>query len=209
MRTDIWERGVLFIVFVDFLTPLDDRLLLPLFVLGMIGLACLIGDARGRIFTQVKPSLWVIVVVPITVAFVILYGTVGLGTVVSGGVGGQNFADAIWRNSPTLAYLESLGPHVWVITNQPEITYLYTQQPTSHLPLHFDPSSLLPNTNYLVEINALRTQMAAKSASQVAVIVYWRVPNMPFYPSEAELRALSLDLLFQSEDGAIYRVPNP
>ncbi len=197
---------VVTMLFLDSSTPLDDRLLLPLFPLGTIALACLLSAMSTRYSARFGRALRIAGWAAFG-SFAVLYALAGLSTVAQGGTIGQNYADAHWVQSPLLAQIKTLKPGTLIITNTPEMPYLYATQPIEALPLRYDPTSLQPNVHYAEELAALRSELS----TQGALLVYWRETYRPYYPSEYELfTQLSLDPIFEANDGALYRIkPTP
>ena len=198
----IYVLGLLFsISLVDAAIPFDDRLLLPLFPISAIGLACLL-TAFGRRYTIAIGKYRTLLAVGrvLFALFAMAYGVIGLGTVGQGGATGQNYADAPWLQSPLLTSLKNLPAGMLIVTNVPEIPFLYAPRPTAHLPLRYDPHTLLPNPQYADEMATLNTELIAHTA----IIVYWR-ESAAFFPTEDDLRAqLSVSLVFDTPHGATY-----
>lgn len=186
------------ISFIDANTPLDGRILSPIFVCGLILL--IYGLA-----------LWI---VHMNASRLVVYGLVATGVVLLAGYllrdiplvtegfqQGIGFNSLGWRGSGTVARLSDLPANQVLYTNVPEVIYLYTSRGAASLPRKEILTTQQPNTAYGEEMERARDALARGEAA----VVYFTIPARSSPAEESELvDALGLCLLARTGDGAIF-----
>jgi 4-amino-4-deoxy-L-arabinose transferase-like glycosyltransferase len=201
---------VLFLVvsisFIDAATPLDSRILSPIYVAGMI-LGIWMAD---RVLTGLAESRWV--KTGFAVAFGLFVGVYVLRTVAwdmtwirrsyeeGGGYVGRQ-----WRESQIVEHLRSLPQNVMVYSNLPGAVYFLAGKPSTWVPEKFDDLSLKANGRYGIELNKMERDLRGGRA----VLAYFKKADRPHLPTIEELNAgMGLAILKDGEEGAIFRSPD-
>jgi hypothetical protein len=179
------------ITFVDAGVNLDSREFIPIYVAVVVGLAC--GLAPGR---TVKLAALLLVV-----GCGLRFG-IDSATQPAGG-----YLTPHWTHSPVLADVRALPTNAVIYTDAPDVLYLLDGRATSTVPETVDFSTLQTNPHFMAQIAEIRRTLS----SRPGYVVYIRgLGRQSFVPSEASLRRLlSLQLVKNTSDGAIYTVGPP
>jgi hypothetical protein len=186
------------ISFVDANTPLDYRILSPLYVSSIVLVFYLVGEylARYPKSLVLKTSLifWGI--------FMLAFNVSSGSTLIQEGYDqGIGYNSLTWSRSDIWNQVEQLSHETVVYTNAPEVIYFYTNRPAMSIPRKFESSKQQANADYFFDLEAMRIAIE----DQQAVLLYFSSINRPTLASEDELKAyLSLRVLVQVKDGTIY-----
>lgn len=187
------------ILFLDGTTPLDDRILLPLFApLLLLSIAALpaVSVRPLRMFcVPVAAGLGLLLLTNVARSAVYLRNSAASG---------RGYSAAEWRSSSIIRQLKSIPQEVPVYGTLPSSIRFLTNLPARQLPNIYNPRNRRRNPDYSREISAL----ADASKSTGIVVVYFR-GNRDWYPEAAEL-ATSCDLQLISKDdtGSLYMSSN-
>ena len=180
-------------------TPLDARILSPVFVTGMVLFLgwLLIWWQTPESSKGLKILIWIVG----SILF-IGYLVQGIGPLSNAYREGIGFNSLAWRHSATIAELNTFPPEVLLYTNMPEAILLHTGRAVNGFPTKFFSSDQMVNENYLAELEGMEKTLRERGG----YIIYFNRLNSPALPSEKELNELlALRLLDQFEDGAIYQ----
>jgi len=179
------------VMFFDAQTPLDRRILSPLYLSLSIWTIIKITTIAGK---ELRLA-WLMVAVVLTLANS-RTSLEWLKTLWSQGV---QFSSAAWRLSPTIQYIKTQRLKR-VYSNAPEAVFLLTGIPAAMLPMHTNAGTLSENPYYREEI--------AQMNSSGEVVVYFNAMNWRWYvPGEERLKTeLSLSQVAALTDGAVYRI---
>jgi 4-amino-4-deoxy-L-arabinose transferase-like glycosyltransferase len=182
----------------DASTPLDDRILSPLLVLGVVGV--LVGCST--ITTRTSRVRWLIV--GAVVGLSLLTVLRGAAKVVELRQDGQGYAGRAWSASQVIAWVADLDPGTAVYSNEMDALYLLAGRQAYQVPIRWDPVQAAPRDDYAEQLTA----MQARVRSGVAVLVLFNTlaGQQAFLPSEGEL-ADGLRVVQRSTDGVIYGAP--
>ena len=184
----------------DHHTPVDRRILSPVYATWVIIAGCLLANANRR-RTAVRTTVW-------TIALVLAVWSIGRGARLAHEQfrDGSGFAHRHWRESQTLAALRANVPHEqWVYTNAPGAMYLLTGRPfIIALPSKFSASSMRANPKYDGQLRRMRDDVESGRAVVVYLHRYAR-GRQRYNPTEQEVTALGFVPLARGNDGAIYR----
>lgn len=193
---------VLSISFLDVQTPLDNRILSPLYVAAVLFILCL----AQRLLCAPKWKARRLSALFVGLVLVFLCGSQLMQTASwlqyssSHGVG---YASSEWRHSPVIKYLEGLGPEVPVFTNGPDIIRLLTGRSAAMIPRKIDPDTAAPNSRYNDQLAAMGRLIREK---QGVVVYFSRIRWRWYLATEAEINEqLTLTLILKTEDGAVYQ----
>ena len=190
---------VLSVSFVDFYTPLDNRILSPLYaavlIVGLESLRRFLASADVSTLTR-RATIACLVVL------VLLQAARGADLVAVAYRDGIGFARRTWQQSKMLARVRTFPPGTVIYSNGADVIEMLTDHRASGLPARYDATTKIANPNYLAERQKIRTDLVASRG----VLVYFRRISREHHPTEAELRQkLHLRLVTENAEGAIYR----
>lgn len=185
------------ISFLDANTPLDTRILSPLYVvLLLLALFVLyqlffaLGQkrrVRGVVMAGVglflALSLWR------AIGWLNVHHQLGIG-----------FSSVAWQQSALVQEINALPPDTLIFSNSPEAVYLLSQRPAAALPKKVESTTRQFNVNYGADLSAIGERLA----SERGVVVYFYWLNRVNAPTEEELRIeLALRSVARTADGLI------
>jgi 4-amino-4-deoxy-L-arabinose transferase-like glycosyltransferase len=184
----------------DYHTPVDRRILSPVYAAWVIVAGCVLAEASRR-GNAVRMTAW-------TIALMLALWSIGRGARLAHEQfrDGAGFAHRQWRESQTLAFLKERVPQDrWVYTNAPGAMYLLTGRPSIiALPSKFSASSMRENPKYAGQLRRMRDDVAAGRAVVVYLRRYAR-GRQRYNPTEPELAGpIGFAVLAAANDGAIY-----
>lgn len=200
----ILNYGLLLIFSISFLdaqTPLDNRILSPVYVATVLLFLCLLHTLLSTLKLKERRVL------PFCAGMilVLLSGSQLMQTAswlkysYDHGVG---YASREWNQSRLLDHVKGLGPEVPIFTNGPDIINLLTGRPAYMVPKRIDPGTALPNNHYVYELARMRRELEEKNG---IVVYFHRITWRWYLPLESEMNEkLRLKLILKTEDGAIY-----
>jgi hypothetical protein len=194
--------AILYVAFVlvaiaiaDASTPLDERILLPIYVLGIIGLGGVaerwyVGHTRTRM-----------VATAVIVALVSLNVARAGAVVVRGSTTGVGYSADSWDHSEVLDYVRGLPPSALIVSNAPDVLWWRTGREACMVPRHTRPESHLEQSRYEGAMRHLHDLM-----QQGGVVVYLDDAEWRWYlPQESQVAAaLSLVPVARLRDGSVY-----
>jgi hypothetical protein len=186
--------GFLFvsISFFDAGTPLDRRILSPVYVCAVILAACLGHRLLARV--PMRPGRQaVLLVCGVLLVGVCLRAT--LNWMRTAASDGQDYASKAWAQSATMREVERFYRDRRIFSNAPDAVYIVT-------------GSL---ANMIPGLQPALYAAGGPTGAQGTVIVYFKAVNWRSYiPTETELtKSLPLTLLSSQEDGSIYSLATP
>ncbi len=118
---------------------------------------------------------------------------------------GYGYTSRAWRNSPTLAWIDSLPPGQVIYSNVPELIAFRNRRTAHLLPPRYNPTSRVPSARLADDIAALQAALR-----QGAVVVYFPSHAYPFLLSAADLeRTWRIPVLLRLRDGVVYGSKSP
>jgi hypothetical protein len=185
---------------VDANTPLDDRILSPVYLAGV----AVAGYALQAAWPGLRAAGWPRLAVAgalLVFAAVSAWRTGGLAA--SSGANGIGFYQTAWRQSPTLALVRALPETAAVYTNAPEAVYLHTGRAALRIPRQFSAVEQAENEQFEAELAAMTGQLAGGGR-----VVYFASVRGSARPTEAELaERLGLEVVARPADGTLYALP--
>jgi hypothetical protein len=182
---------ILSIFFADAHTPLDRRILSPLYLALSICAVTWIASNTARPLRFAWGALAVLIV-----ALNSWTSVPWLDMLSNRGVG---FSSALWRSSPTMQYLKTHKP-VSLYTNAPDPIFLLTGVPAMMIPRHIDPGTRAANPAYA-------SQMAQVKMSGGTVVYFRAITWRSYLPAEHRLQTeLGLLRIAELGDGAVYTI---
>ena len=191
---------VVSITFIDANTPLDDRILAPIFWGGAF-LALSLGM---RLAAHGPRSLRWILILGLTV-YTVGYGSQAVKFFREGFENGLGLNSRVWQRSATMAQVKRLPSGTPIYTSAAEAIYLHTNHPAQRLPRKIELVTGLANPEYEKSLQ----EMGERITRQNGVLVIFDFFKPAGYPPIDELRELlPLRVLITSADGTIYASEN-
>ena len=141
------------IIFLDILTPLNDRILSPIFLLLVLD-AALIGYLISSRFLKIGTILFFFSAL-VFIGFQ-TYRSINLGIGLR--TNGQGYSEANWRDSEALSYVCQL-PDEPIYSNDLPAIYFHCNRLAKPIPYPTNPASQFPNLAYQNEMEALEKDL--------------------------------------------------
>jgi hypothetical protein len=175
------------ISFFDAATPLDDRILSPVYVAGVVVTLWWARELRPVVAR--RPALArLLAAVLIVFTGAVLAQAARLGA--ASYSNGWGFSSTSWQGSPTIQRLKQLPETVLVYSNAPEIVYLQTGRAAHALPRQWSAMNQRPNPDYPTERAALERTLSREPA----VVAYFNGLRGEAAPGGAQTLAADLQL---------------
>ncbi len=183
------------ISFLDANTPLDDRILSPMLIVGIV-LAAYAVD-RGLSTLNSAAATTAVALAVTAVAFGAAFNS---GKLLSESYrGGLGFSNITWRQSALWAEIEQFPASAPIYSNIPEAVYIYTGRAALHLPKTELKTQKTRNKNYRAEMRQMQETLAAEHG----LLVYFnRLSGRT--ANQADINTLPLTEVFRANDGVIY-----
>lgn len=197
--------GFLFVSlsFFDANTPLDNRILSPIFVSLMFLFLFILGEF---FYTSRRTRYPEIALYGIGAFVMIAYGVSAIHFVSNSYLNGIGFNSVVWRNSTTVAEVNRLPQGILIYSNAPEIVYVHSGRSALSLPRKYETANRRFNAAYDADLALLGDQIEKNHAK----IVYFKAVQRASLPSESELiDKLPISVLVQGMDGTIYGIDSP
>jgi hypothetical protein len=177
--------------FLDALTPLDTRILSPLFVFGIPFVVSLIWRGRPPLWQSIMSAAAIVACSRGGAAFTLARQRHDLG---------YGYTGRAWRASPTLAWIDALAGDVRIYSNSPELIAFHNRRRARPLPIRFSPTSLQPNAELDRDVASLRTDL-----QRGATVIYFTRNPSAYLLSDTDLEwRYHIPALLRMPDGAIY-----
>jgi hypothetical protein len=186
------------ISFLDANTPLDGRILSPVFVCGLITLLYFVDRLLKLIDLRIVK--WSFIVA----GFLFVTASIQHTSFIAreSYKDGLGFNNLVWQKSETLAVVKGLPSDVYIYSNAPEPIKLFANRPALALPKKFDSANQVVNADYAIEF----TDMMTNIIHEQSVLVYFSNVKRANLPDEAEiLNEIPLIALYRTNDGTVYK----
>lgn len=187
------------ITFIDAMTPLDTRLLLPVFIFLMI--ATVLGIWAGAKALRKPLTRWCFAVL-----LLILFAVNGLSTAslaINAYRNGLGYSSSQWRNSECIAFIKSVPDNIKVYSNERHAIGFLTNKKTTSLPRRMNPYTLKPNPKFKEELRAIGKECKEEGA----LLVYLNTSQRSHLPTLSEVESIgNLPVLRRLADGVVYGV---
>lgn len=188
------------ISFLDANTPLDDRILSPVFVSGLILAVFLAGEVIRLADDKYRVAASALVGVSLFL-LATAYLAHGVSWVSASRSQGLGYSSPRWQQSPLVAEAQLLPVGTVIYSNAPEVIELLAARPATALPRRVEAMTQTENTDYDTEVSVLEETVQ----SGEGVIVFFTVLDRPVMTIEELRQRISLEPIVQVTDGAIYR----
>jgi hypothetical protein len=183
------------ILFLDRLTPLDDRLLSPI----LISLLVLLAVGVDRLWrVQRSAARWLVPVGAVAlIAWQIMLGTSALKTLSTEGMG---FNSPVWRSAHAIDAIAEL-PDRPIYTNNVPALYFLSRRQASFIPARYDPAGDRLRSDYSSQLADMRRTLAESCG--YLIILGWP-PESRLTPDHLADLNRGLHLITRTRDGLIY-----
>ena len=192
---------ILSISFFDAATPLDLRMLSPLFVAGLIVLLCLLDRLLHLTENRrvMRPAI-----IALCALLALSYSISAVAWSVNNHNTGGGYASKAWRQSELLDQIKGMPPNTVIFSNGADAIYWLTGRTAYGLPAKKDINTQSVYENYPAGLASVGDRLKKDDGILVYFdLITWR----DYLPSEDELtQALPLKLIKKTGAGAIYRI---
>jgi hypothetical protein len=187
------------ISFVDANTPLDSRILSPVYMAGLL----LIFLSVHQLLSQFKHgSLLRMAVAALAIPMLAIYALQGALLVTIRHQNGNGFSAEQWRQSQIIPLVISLPAETPIYSNTPEGIYFLTERPALGIPKKMKATTQEVNDNYTNELEVMKERLKTEQG----VMVYFTNLGRSSTTEAVELQMqLDLSLLFQTDNGSIFQ----
>lgn len=183
------------VMWFDRLLPLNDRILAPLYLAGMIVLVSfLVSNARsrGRAFS--------ILLIGISIVFFFAKGRDAYRLYSDLRMDGLGYASVTWRTSRTIDYVKDL-PDVPIYSNDLPAIYLLAGRTVHSVPISTNPSSQSSNPDFMDELYTMRNDLENKNGYLVLI---GTDPLLKVSRASLPLFIEGMQLVAEFPDGAVF-----
>jgi hypothetical protein len=184
--------------FLDASTPVNSRLLSPVFVL-MILAAFTVAWAVSQKLK--KPVVWWCFLLFVVLS-VIIKTPGSIKTATNFRSNNINFTTSTWRNSKTLAFIDSFPGDAKIYSNGFDVLDLMTGKEALSFPKKIDPTTLLVNQDFEQEIAVMCNDIRENRA---LLVFFNQLKWRTYFPTQAELESdCKLSVMNRFADGTVY-----
>lgn len=190
---------VISISFLDAATPLDNRILSPLFpVFTILLLICSVSVVQivdlGKLERAILAGLILL--------FLVLHLLNSARLLAHRNPEDTGYNAPAWKTSQTLTALNKLPENITIYSNAPDAIYFLTNRHALAIPRKFSSNTLEENGKYNSELQSMREDLEGG-----AVLVLVDLVTRRYLPTESELLdVLPLTLMIKTGDGVIYTI---
>jgi len=189
------------ISFVDAHTPVDARILSPLYGLIVIGVVCMIYHLW---YMFAKRQIIIILIIPMSFALIVCQIVYSVPLVASLHYEGSGFSSRYWKHSDLMDIIKSLPDNAVIYTNGSDAIEILTGKSSIMIPPKVHAGTRLPNEKFSSEFSGIVEQINTGKA----ILVYFNLITWRWYlPTEEDFsRNLRTQVLYQGWDGTVYGV---
>lgn len=189
------------ISFIDAYTPLDDRILSPIFIPLVIILLFIFSRILSA-FHSVGIVKWFAI---LSLSLIITLQIRNLMTWTNNNYqyGLPGYTDIRWVNSSIIGHISELPVDATIFTNGYDALYLWTGRFSLGFPQKYSATSLWENPSYLAELFDMAESMRV---SDGFIIYFDNMAQRAYYPTKQELEEIfDLQIFYETDDGTIYQ----
>jgi hypothetical protein len=181
--------------FFDASTRMDDRILAPLFLTGLLALMVAVGHMLKKAWHLILPVTLLIIGLIGPLPYMVRQSNEMLLVMRNSGAG---FSSPAWRNSQLIQWINSQEDDPIIVTNQAMAVRYLTKIPAYQVPERFDPVKAEVRPDYILQMQSIR--MLLNEPHSFMVLFERRDLSMP---ADADL-VEDLELIFTATDGWVY-----
>ncbi len=190
------------ISFFDAYTPLDNRILLPVFLCLMFVMLLLFKKCSDNFRQPTRAVLYVGICVFLLLQIMTFQKNLAL--LINDGItyNGVGYSSKIWITSKSVGYVRSLPGRTVIYSNGPEVINLLLDRPSTMIPQLISPVSRLKNQNFSAEFKNMTEDIKSNNGYLVYFVnINWRwyLPSLPLL-----VQSLKDFEIYKTEDGYIF-----
>jgi hypothetical protein len=186
------------ISFLDANTPLDQRILSPLYLAIILPFFYLVARLWRAAGTSPASRLVIITLMAVFCLFSVIQGTNRAIDNYRQGIGLNSVS---WRNSGTIEQVRILPDNVTIYSNLPHAVYFRAGRSAYSLPHKFDSVNRRENPNYTVDLATMQRQIENPGGM---VVLFTSFNYSTLLGEEELLKAMPLKVIAETNDGRIY-----
>ena len=186
---------VVSISFLDANTPLDNRILSPVYVAGLIVLLYA-ADRSIKLLRQSSGTVIIVAIIALLMATSAIKSSRILSESYRTGLG---FSNQTWQQSNLWDEIRTFPSDTTIYSNVPEVVYIYTERPTLHIPKESLKTQGIANPNYALEL----AQMNDELATGGGILVYFDQLSGRT-STQKDIQSLALKAVFKDAEGSIF-----
>ena len=184
------------ISFFDASTPVDMRLLLPIFCILIVGVFSLMWAISQKLK---RPVVWWGFLLFATLA-IFLKSSDAILSATAMQENGLGYTSRQWKNSENLAFVRLLPKGIKIYSNGSDAIKFLTQRPALNLPKSTNPVTMETNSLDGKEIEAMCKEILDKKA----ILVYFKTINRNYLPTQEEIESTcKIPILRTFDDGIV------
>ena len=187
------------LTFFDASTKLNDRILAPIYLTGILATLILIWNSAWF----VEKSFVRVGIIILVIFFIGINSFRGYNVAASMRLEGKGFSGREWRNSDTVAALQQLPSGTLIFSNEAFAIYYLTGSPANWIPENYDPVKNEIDNNYSQRIDSMRAEVVQNDG---ALVIFNSIRKHNVYAPIKELSE-GLKLLGEYADGVIFTKP--
>ncbi len=185
--------------FFDASTRLGDRILAPLYLLGVLLAGVLIG-----LWLRRGASRWVFALLLVLSAFIVLIGGRSLVLLLDIRSEGRGFNSARWTQSEGVAFISSMPAEAVIYTDEAFPVYYRTGRPVYSVPEAVDPVKGEPRADYPQQLDRMRSRLM--EGPGVLVLFHPDATQLQAEPFAELIR--ELEVIGSLLDSIVYGLPS-
>jgi hypothetical protein len=180
------------ISFVDAHTPVDNRILSPLYAVIVIGIVCL---SYHLWCTFGKKQIAIIMLALASLAIILCQIVYSVPLIASLHYDGGGYSSKYWKHSRVMDIIKSLPDDAVIYTNGPDAIEILTGKGSTMLPVKVHAVTRLKNENFLSEFASIVEQIN----NGKAILVYFNLVTWRWYlPTQEDFSTnLRIQVLYQ------------
>lgn len=187
------------ISYADAHTPIDDRILSPLYIIGVIAIIC-IAYYMWLLFN--KRKIVIMSFLLISFSFITAQPLYSIPFVASLHYNGSGYSNKYWKTSPIIRAVKSFPENLVIFSNCPDAIEILADKSSQMIPRKVNTDTQLHNENFEPQIKDMIRQIE----NGKAILIYFSIGGGRWYlPSEEEISSnLHVPILYKSWDGTIF-----
>ena len=181
--------------FFDASTRIDDRILAPFFLAGLLAIMVTVGQMMKKIWHFILPISLILAGLIGPLPHMLRQSNQTLLAIRNTGAG---FSSVEWRNSQLVQWINSLDEDPIIITNQAMAVRYLTKIPAYQVPERLDPVKAEVRPDYMQQMQSIRTLLIEPHS----FMVLFERRDLST-PADADLIE-GLELIFTATDGWVY-----
>jgi hypothetical protein len=181
------------VLFLDRLTPLNDRILSPIFLLAFI---LLLAAVSLFLSARKKPTIRVVLI-----GFFLLFLYRGIQTIRSQREFGLGLSTPHWHKSQALEYLRSLPP-VPIYTNDIPAIYFHADRMAHFIPVKLNPAEGTMRQDYPGELQTMRQTLGDGNG---ILILFGTDPEARLHSADLSDLLVGLEEVTRFDDAIVFR----